>query len=122
MGVRLDKSRKFGTVFGDEIENPKRPRKYWQDKMYFDARGYPIDEPPTTKTAEEPTPAKEPVQVVELKDDTDTELVKELRGKSAMALRKIATAVHEASGVELPAMKGTGVVARLVAYITENTD
>lgn len=122
MGVRLDKSRKFGTVFGDEVKNPDRPRKYMQDLRYFDSRGYPIDEPPPTEAAEQPTPAKEPVKVVELKKSVDTELVVELKGKSATALRKIATRVHENSGAELPAMSGPGVVARLVAYITENTD
>jgi hypothetical protein len=118
--IRFDIKRKHGTVYGDEVENPKRPRKYWQGGVYFDAEGFPVDQPRPAK-ASEPVPAAEPVKVVELKEKPGTDALEALQKMTVPALKKLAAAVHEASGAELPE-NGTGVKARLIAYIAENTD
>lgn len=131
--VRLNKKRNFGTVFGDEQENPERPRRFMQDKRYFDARGYPTDEPlpkealdqigPETQPETQPeTEEDDSVAVVERKDVGNEEIILQLKDKSVFELKTLAIRVNKATEAELPVMEGKGVKARLVAYIAENAE
>ncbi len=133
--VRLNLKRKHGTVFGDEADNPERPRRYMQDLRYFDAKGYPTDEPvpkealldqsaPVVQPGNEPdqTGTEEPVVVVERKEEGNEEIILQLKDKTVFELKKMAISVNEATDAELPVMKGKGVTARLVAYIAEHAE
>lgn len=137
--VRLNKKRKFGTVFGDEADNPERPRKFMQDGRYFDAKGYPIDEPPpkesilaqiVPKSTLGDEPGNEPdrtedddsVVVVERKEEGNAEIILQLKDKSIFELKAMAIRVNKATEAALPVMQGKGVKARLVAYIAEHAE
>ncbi len=130
--VRLNKKRKFGTVFGDEADNPERPRKFMQDRRYFDAKGYPTDEPvpkesllgqsaPVVQSGTETEDDGKAV-VVERKEEGNEEIILQLKDKSVFELKKLAIRVNEATEAELPVMEGKGVKARLVTYIAEHAE
>jgi hypothetical protein len=116
---KLDRDRYAAIVYGDEAENPDNPAKFLQDGIFFNGMGIAINSsaPPPAK----PVATNEPVEVVELKDPEQAETLKMLNGKTVPALKKLAEVVNENTGVELPAF-GTGVKARLVKYIADNTE
>ncbi len=130
--VRLNLKRKHGTVFGDEQENPERPRKFMQDLRYFDAKGYPTDEPvPKESLLDQGAPVIQPeteteddgrVVVVERKEKGNEEIILQLKDKSVFELKTLAIRVNKATDAELPVMEGKGVKARLVAYIAEHAE
>ena len=109
---KLDRGRYYAVVYGD----PKK--KYMQDGMFFDGAGIAVDG--AVEPKEEPVPANEPVVVVEV-DDSKVQRIKELQAMTVPALKKLAKKVSDATGTDLPEF-GTGVQARLVAYIAEHTE
>jgi hypothetical protein len=114
---RLDTSRYRAIVYGDETNNPERPKKFLQDGIFFDGAGVAID----GTEVKPPAPAmgtEDPIKVVEQPNDRAKLLV----GYSLLKLRSMAKEVSEASGVKLPAMSGAGVTKRLIKYITDNTE
>lgn len=115
---KLDKDRYFAYVYGDEVGNPERPRRFMQDGMYFDGAGIGMDAANTPKPA--PVPTNDPVSVVELAEEP-SEAVELLNKKSFPALKKIAGKIHAATDLPLP-KGGPGAKARLVKYIAENTE
>ena len=119
MSVRkLDRDRKYGTVYGDEENHPKRPKKFYQDGMYFDGAGVAIEGSEIEQP--KPTPVSDPPQVIDTPSSSD--IILRLNAMSVPKLKKTAKAVNEATGEELPQMSGTGVKARLVAYIAEHAE
>jgi hypothetical protein len=119
MSRKLDRDRYYAMVYGDETENPKRPRKFFQDGIYFDGAGVAIEGSAPPKHT--PAPSATPVEAVET-DSPNVETLKELNGLHISKLKKLAVAVNEATGAELPEMSGTGLKARLVRYITDNSE
>lgn len=119
MSVRkLDRNRKYGITYGDEAANPERPRKFYQDGMYFDGAGIAI-EGSEIKVATLP-PTNDPAEVVEI-DDTVSDNIKVLKDLPIPKLKQMAEALSEATGLDLPEY-GKGVKARLVKYIAENAE
>ena len=111
--LKLDRDRYYAVVYGDPI------KKTYQDGVFFNGEGNAIDGSQVKKPA--PVAVNEPVQVVEQKDEGNAAKIKELKALSAAKLKKLAKQVNEATGAELPKMNGTGVMARLVKYIADNT-
>lgn len=116
---KLDRNRYFALVYGDEAENPKRPRKFMQDGMFFDGSGVAIDASSTPPPA--PIPVEEPVVVVEQVVDNSA-ILAQLNGMTVNVLRKLAQSVFETTDAELPVLNGPGVKARMVKYIADNTE
>jgi len=117
--MKLDRNRRYGIVYGDESENPQRPRKYYQDGMYFDGAMVAIEGSAQPKHV--PPPSNTPVAVAEEKSTINKDIFKQLDAMSVPALKKIGAKVEKATGIEQPD-GGTGVKARLVAYIAENAE
>lgn len=115
---QLDRRRKYALVYGDEVENPERPRKYYQDGVHFDGAGYCIEDGPRPdeKKADKDSPT------VAARDDSKAERIKELEELHVSKLKSLAQELHDETGAELPEMEGAGLKARLVSYIANNTE
>jgi len=120
---RLDRNRRYSQVYGDEAENPTRPRKFYQDGMYFDGAGVAIEGSQVPKHTPPPSAADEPDDEAPVGVDTpdNSEAIKMLKGLSVPKLKALAEQVHEATGKKLPE-GGAGVKNRLIGYIIANSE
>lgn len=110
MGIRFDRSRKHGVVFGHETE------KFYQDGCFFDGVGNFVRSASGKAPVE---PETEPAPLVEA-SNAKADKIATLSKMTVPALKKMASDVHDITGVELP-KGGTGAKARLVTYLAENT-
>lgn len=119
MPRKLDENRYYAHVYGDEKENPQRPRKFYQDGLYFDGAMVAIEGSAPPK--HEPPPSVAPVETVAT-DSPNVDVLNELKNMHVSKLKKLAEAVNEATGAALPVMTGAGVKARLVKYIADHSE
>jgi hypothetical protein len=112
VGIKLDRNRKHGTVYGDDAE------KYYQDGNFFDGQGNFVRSASGNRV--EPKDDGEAPGVAQLKDEGKAARIKELGTQSIPALRKLVEQVEAATGKKAPE-GGSGAKARYVQYIADNT-
>lgn len=116
----LDRNRRYGMVYGDEVE------KFYQDGCFFNGRGEfvrtkdgkpgkaPAERPESLKEAVAPTAPSDPVP----SDDRAEKLQKLHISK----LKKLAASVAEQAEVELPEIAGAGAKPKWIKWILDNTE
>lgn len=109
--MKLDRNRKYGTVYGHDTY------RFQQDGVYFDGQGNSVG----GSKKPDVTPAAEPPQVVENPEaEAKAERLKKLNKMSVAKVRVLAQKVAEQLDLDMPE-GGTGAKGRYVKFLVDNT-